>query len=64
MKIEQMVRERYAKEVEKELHKRVESCFYMFTRNDGCDCYGLTGSNRKLLAVIVPIDDVSYDIYY
>ena len=64
MKIEQLVRERYAKKVESEIHKKVRGCFYMFTRNDGCDVYGFTGNSGGLLAVIVPIDDVEYDIFY
>lgn len=64
MKVEQIIRERYSDEVEKETGWKVRSCFYMFQRNDGCDVYGLTGNGNRLIAVVVPIDDEEYDLYY
>lgn len=64
MTCEKMIREKYADLVEKETGWKVRSCFYMFTRNDGCNVFGLTGNGNRLVAVVVPIDEEEYDLYY
>ena len=62
--MDKMVRETYADIVRKETGKRVSGAFFITTDINGNSIYGLTGNNHKLIAVVIPIDDENYELYY
>lgn len=62
--MDKLVRETYADIVRKETGKRVSGAFFITTDINGNSVYGLTGNNKQLIAVVIPMDDENYELYY